>query len=153
MATPYTTVYDSFMESVKDYQLVALYQSSPTNFYVYLKGFLKGAIIEFRNCQQDLTDRNDTTRTFNIDLEDEVVYILGQLMVKQWMTKEVQDVLQMRAKITDRDFKHYSEAQNLKSKQDYLILVDERTSQLMTDYEFKNVDWVSWANGDFGIGA
>ena len=71
MATAYTIVYDSFVRKIKDYQLTALYQSSPTDFNTYLSGFLIDAIQDFVNsCRQDLTDRDDGTLTFNIDLED-----------------------------------------------------------------------------------
>ena len=153
MATSYTTVYDSFMLKIKDYQLTALYQSSPTNFKAYLKGFLIDAIQDFVNsCRQDLTDRDDDTNfEFNIDLEDTNIYILAELMVKHWLEKEIQDTSQMKLHLTDRDFKHYSEAQNLDAKNRYHANVLERTSQLIVDYEFDETDWSGWANGDFGV--
>ena len=152
MATSYTIIYDSFVLKIKDYQLTALYQSSPTDFNTYLSGFLIDAIQDFvSSCRQDLTDRDDGNLTFNIDLEDINVYILAELMVKHWLEKEIQDTSQMKLHLTDRDFKHYSEAQNLKSKQDYYATVLERTSQLIVDYQFNETDWSGWANGDFGV--
>ena len=152
MTTSYTTVYDSFMLKIKDYQLTALYQSSPTDFNDYLSGFLIDAIQDFVNSsRQDLTDRNDTTLTFNFDLDDANIHILAELMVKHWLEKEIQDTSQMKLHITDRDFKHYSEAQNLDAKNRYHANVLERTSQLIVNYEFNEVDWSGWASGDFGV--
>ena len=152
MTTSYTIVYDSFMLKIKDYQLTALYQSSPTNFNDYLSGFLIDAIQDFVNSsRQDLTDRNDTTLIFNFDLDDANIYILAEHMIKHWLEKEIQDTSQMKLHLTDRDFKHYSEAQNLKSKQDYHATVYERANQLIVNYEFNEVDWSGWGNGDFGV--
>lgn len=152
MATPYTDVYDLFMQQIKDYSLVDLYNLSDTDFETYLQGFLVLAINDFVHiCSQDLTDRNDTTGTFNIDLAEEHQVLLSKFMTKHWLGKEVRDVLQMNLNLTDRDFKHYSEAQNLKAKQDFLMMVTEECSQSLVDYGFRGVDWSSWASGEFGV--
>lgn len=152
MATPYTDVYDLFMQQIKDYSLVELYNLSDTDFETYLQGFLVLAIGEFiHNCTQDLTNRDDANGTFSFDLDEENQIILSKYMVKYWLAKEVKDVLQMNLNLTDRDFKHYSEAQNLKSKQDFLIMLTEECSQMLVDYQFRKVDWSSWASGEFGV--
>lgn len=70
-------------------------------------------------------------------------------MVKEWLAKELKDVLQMRWNLTDSDFKHYSEAQNTKSKQDVLSELREECSQLLVDYGMKHTDWDSWLLGNF----
>lgn len=152
MATPYSDVYDFFMQQIKDYSLIELYDASSEDFETVLQGWMILAINEFVDiCDQDLTARNDTTGTFTIDLTEQNKVVLSRLMVKNWMEKEVQDVLQMKWNLTDRDFKHYSEAQNLDAKNRYLVEVTERVSQMLVDYAFKNVDWTSWANGEFGV--
>ena len=54
MATPFSTVYDYFMQTVTDYRLVNLYESSVSDFETYLSGFLIPSIPEFHNCDQSL---------------------------------------------------------------------------------------------------
>lgn len=152
MATNYSDVYDFFMLQIKDYNLNELYDASTTDFENFLQGFLREAIVEFnRICDQDLTDRNDTTGVFNIDLTERNVVTLARGMVKFWLEKEVQDVMDMGLHLTDRDFKHYSEAQNLQSKRGFLQDVTERVAQMYVDYGFDNVDWTAWGDGDFGV--
>jgi len=153
MATPYSDVYDSFMLVIKDYKLTDLFEASEPEFETYLLGFLINSIVEFHNCAQDLTDRSDVTFTFNITLTDTEIFILAQFMVKHWLTKEVNDVLEFKNLLNDRDFKHHSEAQNLKQKQNYLSIVRETTDHYSNTYSYiNNFDWESWADGDFGYG-
>lgn len=152
MATAYGEIFDSFMSSIDDYRLVELYTSSTTDFENYLLGWLKKSIVEFSDyCTQDLSLRDDDAKLFDTTLTEKNVDVLARLMVKYWLTKEVNDVLQMRTKITDHDFKHYAESASLREKQSYLQTVKEECSQLLLDYAYKNNDWVSWAAGDFGL--
>ena len=146
MATSYQDIFDIFLLQVEDYRLVELYRNSPANLTTYLTGFLILAIPEFIKCNQDLTDRNDTTYVFGFDMSDNNKKILSKLMVKEWLGKEIKDILQMRWNITDTDFKHYSEAQNTKSKQDVFIALQEECSQLLMDYYNQTNDWGSWIN-------
>jgi len=144
MATAYSDIFDLFMTLVDDYRLVALYQSNVATFETYVQSWLIFAIVDFQDiCDQDLTDRNDTTRTFNIDLTDENKVILSELMVKYWLNKEVQDKLQMNLTITDSDFKHYAESQNYREKNAALQVLIENTSQRLLSYEYKKTDWTT----------
>jgi len=150
--TPYETIFDLFMQQVEDYRLMELYDGGlgADNLTTYLTGFMVLAIPEFSSCNQDLSDRDDVTeKVFNFVMTDDNKKILSKLMVKEWLGKELKDILQMRWNITDTDFKHYSEAQNTKSKQDVLSELREECSQLLIDYDFKNNDWQAWISGNF----
>jgi len=153
MTTSFVTVFDLFMSQIEDYRLLSLYNedilNDTTNLNTYLLGFMILAIPEFTSCTQDLTDRDDTTMVFNFTMTDENKKILSKLMVKEWLAKELKDILQMRWNITDSDFKHYSEAQNTKSKQDVLSELREECSQLLVDYAFRHNDWSAWFLGNF----
>lgn len=148
MATAYSDVFDSFLVRIKDWRLDTLYQSSPTDFETYLTGFLQSAVSMFYNCNQDLT-RDDTAKTFTENLNELNKVILAELMVEVWLEKEVQDVRQMNLKITDKDFKTFSEAQNLTAKNNRWSEVRERNSQRLVDYGLQNIDWDAWRNGSF----
>jgi len=146
MATSLIDVNDLFMTLVKDYTLDALYESSVTDFNVYLEGWLLRAIDEFDNiCTQDL-DYSESTQMFTETLTMKNKLMLSQLMVKYWMMKTIQDYRQMSVNITDHDFKHYSEAQNLKEKQAMYQAKREEIAQMMIEYDYSNTNWDNWDN-------
>jgi hypothetical protein len=149
--TSFTDIFDLFMMLQSDYQLQALYQTSITDFNNYLEGWLVFAIGDFTVCNQSLI-YNSTTQTFTQTLNQENKNILAQMMVKYWMQKQVQNVLQMDNLIQDHDFKTYSQAQNLKAKQDYYNSKKEEISQLMVDYGLRHNNWSQWKNQLFDGG-
>lgn len=154
--TEYSDIFDIFMNLIADYRLVILYaddaENDTDNFENYLLGWLKPAIVEFGDyCTQDLSLRDDSAKTFSIELTEKNITILAKLMVKYWLQKEVNDVLQMRNFVQDHDYKTHSNSQNLREKQSYLQTVKEECSQLLLDYAYRNNDWSSWASGEFGI--
>lgn len=151
MATNFSDVYDFFNMLVKDYRLDTLRASSEINFETYLQGWLILAIQDFDNCVQDLSARNDTTRTFTETLTDESKTILALLMNKYWLRKEVQDITQMNLLILDRDFKRFSESQNFREKQSAYAMLQEECSQRLVSYGFKHTDFNAWAQGNYGI--
>lgn len=150
--TSYESINDLFMQQIEDYRLIELYntdETGETDLNTYLLGFMLLAIPEFTSCTQNLNDRSDSDFTFNFEMTLENQKILSKLMVKEWLGKELKDILQMRWNITDHDFKHYSEAQNTKSKQDVLSELREECSQLLVDYGLKHNNWEDWLIGKF----
>ena len=57
----------------------------------------------------------------------------------------------MRLKLQDRDFKHFSEAQNLREKKDLWNAKMEEVSAILSKYGLRNNDWVGWADQNFGV--
>ena len=149
MATTYEEIYDLFTVQIRDYELDALYTSSATNWATYLEGFLILSIPKFRNCAQDLTDRNDTTQTFNITLTDDENSILSELMVVEWLNRDIHDIRQMRLHLNDTDFKHYAEANNLNAKESAKSQIRNEVYQQMVEYGLDHTAWADWADGDY----
>jgi hypothetical protein len=151
--TTYQEINDLFMLQIQDYRLMDLYNTSilntTTDFDVYLMGFMLLAIPDFIYCTQDLSNRDDADRTFNIVLTDETKKILSKFMVLEWLGKEVKDVLQMRLHVQDADFKTFAEANNLNAKQASYNMLREECSQLLTDIAYKNNNWNNWISGVF----
>jgi hypothetical protein len=107
--------------------------------------FLVKAIPHFDNCIQDLEDRNDTTRTFNITLSTDEKVILSDLAIVQLLKKEVNDIKQMGLILSDpKAFKHYSEANNLKEKRETMYAAQESAERMMVKYSHKNIDWTEY---------
>lgn len=147
MATESSEVYDLFMQVVNDYRLIDLFALSEDDFNTYLESWLLFSINDFGICNQSL---EYASGTFTETLTTQNKLILATLMVKYWLTKIVNDITQLNLHITDRDFKTSSEAVNLREKTARLNVITEQCSQLLQDYAYKNVDWTSWFNQDFG---
>jgi hypothetical protein len=147
--TPYSDIYSLFLVNVRDYKIDKL-SLTPVDLANYLEGFLIMAIPEFYNCNQDLSDRDDSAQIFNIDLTLEEEKILSNWMTYYWFAREVQDVTQFNLHLNDTDFKHYAEANNLQSKQSYLNGLREIYMQRTVDYGIKSIDWTNWKAGLYG---
>ena len=143
MATAYNEIFTLFLAGIQDYKIDALYESAtPTNADVYMSDFLVRAIPNFDNCVQNLESRNDSTRTFTIILTTDEKVILSELMMVQWLKKDVNDIKQMELHLSDpKAFKHYAESNNLKEKRELLNSHQEAADKLMLRYSQKNIDW------------
>lgn len=141
--TTFETVIDSFMLEITDYNLVSLFNTSPSDFLTYVSAWLIQSIPEFKNCNQSLAY---STTTFTETLTQENTNILVLLMKKRWLQKNIDDIKQMNLSVTDRDFKRFAESNNMLAKQKRLILLQEEVSQQLVGYGLDNVDWASWIN-------
>ena len=151
MTTSFTEVFDLFLTQVKDYNLINLYTTSVTNFNNYLEGWLLPAIVDFHICNQNINTYDLTLGQFTETLTLENKMMLARIMVKYWLTKEVQDIMQMNLHVLDRDFKMFSEAQNLREKSVHLDKVKESVSQELVEYGYRNNKWSDWLLGNFGV--
>lgn len=141
MATPYSEVFDLFLASIQDYRINRLYEKSVEDMENYLMPFLIKAITNFRKCKTDLEDRDDENRIFNQTLSTDEKVILSNLMMVEWLTKEVNDILQMRLYLQDTDFKTYSQANNLREKRELLTTMKEMVDKQIVQYSYNNFDW------------
>jgi len=135
LSTPYANIYNRFLQKIKnDYVLSATYQSSITDFESLLLGWLKSAIPKFKKCQNNLTDRNDTSQQFNSTLTEEEEEILSGLTLYEWTTKEVNNILDIQGKLNDTDFKLYAEANNLRAKLVWQDNIKQENDRLIISY-------------------
>ena len=146
--TDFSQIYDLFTMSVTDYKLIALYNASPTDFATYMSGFLIPAIEEFYNSDQNL---GYSGTTFTETLTQKNINILMLLMKKRWLEKEIDSILQMNNLVQDRDFKTFSQSQNMTAKQNRYIMMMEEVSQKLVDYGLNTVDWATWFSGTFYV--
>ena len=141
MATPYSEVFNLFLASIQDYRINRLYEQSVEDMENYLIPFLIKAITNFKKCKTDLEDRDDENRIFNQTLSTDEKVILSNLMMVEWLTKEVNDILQMRLYLQDTDFKTYSQANNLREKRELLTTMKEMVDKQIVQYSYNNFDW------------
>ena len=148
MATSFDTIIDNALLVIQDYKLNALSTTSQNDFKLITEGFLLRGLPEFKNCKTDLS-YNLETSTFINTLSTMEIKILSDLWVEQWLLHQIQNLTQLQNKMTPTDFKHLSEAENLKQKSEYVDKIREKYRQEMTDYSYNNVNWINWGNGIF----
>lgn len=155
MATTLSDVSDLFMSKVSDYRLVAIYQTSgSTALSSFIEPWLLNSVVEFDVCTPPLNyipTSGSIEGSFSEDLTLENKMILAELIVKNWLQKSIQDVLQMNNAIQDHDFKTFAQSSNLKAKQDYYNTVRENVSQLLVDYGYRHNDWSGWKSQEWNF--
>jgi len=148
--TEYSKIFELFLTSVNDYKIDKLYAEDQVDdgdrMETYLTPFLIKSIPTFDKCKKDLEDRDDTTRIFNQDLNTDEKVILSDLMVYEWLKSELNDIRQMRLRLTDDAFKSYAEANNMKEKSSLLNTMEESADKRIVRYSQKNLNFQE----DFG---
>jgi hypothetical protein len=139
--TTYSSIYELFLASIRDYEIDKLFSMSPEYAEAYMKPFLIKAIASFNNCRKDLDARDDEEQMFHEDLNTQEKVILSNLMIVEWLTKEVNDLLQMRLHLQDTDFRTYAEVNNLKGKRENLEAAREVADKQMKQYGYAHLDW------------
>lgn len=107
MSTSYTLIYDRFLNKITDYDMVSLTSSE---IDMTLLKYLKSAITGFKYCTKDLKDRDDSSQTFNIDLEENEQEIIAKLMVIEWVSQYINSQENIRQVLGSRDYSIYSPA-------------------------------------------
>jgi len=153
LGTLSSEIFDYFLTSVNDYKLDNIYQTSGSLVLdQFLEPWLLNSIVEFNIADQNLSytvSSGSSEGYFDLTLTNKNQFMLVQIMSKYWLQKEISDVLQMNNILQDRDYRVYSQANNLKAKQDYYIMKKEEIYQRLIDYEYAEINWANWRNQIF----
>lgn len=149
MSTPFSTIIDKALVVIRDYGLDALYNNEETRatFDAIMQGYLLKGVPRFAECLQDLSYSTDT-QTFDADLTDAEVDILADHTVICWYESNINDVLEFKETLQDREFKRLATGQNLKPRQDYLTNLYTRVKQNTTNYLWANMNSLAFFGGD-----
>lgn len=149
MSTPFSTIIDKALVVIRDYGLDALYDNEETQatFDAIMQGYLLKGVPRFAECLQDLSYSTDT-QTFDADLTDAEVDILADHTVICWYESNINDVLEFKETLQDREFKRLATGQNLKPRQDYLTNLYTRVKQNTTNYLWANMNSLAFFGGD-----
>ena len=137
--THISEVINLFLMLVNDYKLKQIFDLG--NLEQYVEAWLRMAIAEFDRVRSQPLVYDPISKTFSETLTNEDLVILSQLMVKYWLTKEVNDVLAMENVLQDHDFTRHSEAQNLDAKRGLLNRQIEDCKQLLIQYGYDHFVW------------
>lgn len=100
--TRYEDLANAVFEKIKDVDLCAM---SEATAYDIVIGYMKSAIVQFQSCKEDLSDRDDETRTFNFRLREDTFAILVNYMVICWLDANfILTTQSLKSRLTSSDF-------------------------------------------------
>lgn len=147
MSTPFSNIIDKALVVIRDYSLDTLYASDEDTFNSVLQAYLIKGAPRFVECLQDLSYDVDT-ESFNSDLTDLEMDILADYTVISWYESNINDVLEFKETLQDREFKRLATGQNLKPRQEYLTMLYTRVKQSTTNYLWANWGSLPYFGGD-----
>ena len=136
----------AFLAKVSEYDLLEM---QPEERRETIDGYLKASVSMFRkNCKYDLfTTQDDVAREFTVEIaeedEDELVDIISEGMVMQWMKPFLYRQENLENLLNTRDFTLYSPA-NL------LLRIGEAYKQVKKDY-IQMIREYSYNHGDLTV--
>ena len=120
ITTPFSLVYDSFLNKITDDMYMELTEDDTVKL---LQGLLRTAIQKFEFPRFDITDINAKKKYFNSELTNEEINILSTYMIVEWLGQQLASVENTRMKYSGSDFKFTSQANHmaklLSLKKDY----------------------------------
>lgn len=86
MATPYSTITLKFLNKISDPDLLKIAESLMEEV---LFNYMFSACAKFRTSLIDLSDRDEVLEQFNITLTDDIIDILSEGMIAEWLKPSV----------------------------------------------------------------
>ena len=143
-----------------DYKLDNLVQVDEQAFYNFLGGFLVNSIDMFDGVLNDLSYHAEsrviekdnkfitvTDYVFDNELTSKEVYILSLGVALGWYKKQLDDVTQFKLHLSNKDFKSYSEQQNLQRRLERLGAMEEDFSEEVQKYQLANLNKLPYFGG------
>ena len=130
MSTSYDLIFPKFMHEIDDFDLTSM---SEENMLIENKLTLSKAITLFKRCKQSLT-RDDTTELFTNTLTEEEQWILADYMRKVWLDEKINNGELLKLRVTDKDFKTFSPADQLGAMQKVKLTYDKELKLRVNDY-------------------
>lgn len=138
MATPYSDIINAFLGKVNDYDLPKFTDTEREDI---VTGYLLSACRKFyKKCVIDLTDRDNTLFQFNQTLDDEIIDILVELMVVEWLTPKMLSSENLKSNLAPSDYKILNTV-SLTSIRETYELCKKNAKSLINNYSFSHADF------------
>lgn len=142
--TTYSEVIELALHILHDYKLdgTIINEDIDTLNKVFAP-YIKYAAGELENFEIDfeIANRDDVNYTFNSVLTDGQQLFVAKLIVIGYISREVNDIMQMKLHLQTGDFKTFAERNNLEGKQDLLNTLKEEINYKITKRGYKGFDW------------
>ena len=142
MGTPFSAIIDEAMVIINDYKLANIYKEDENLFAEILQSYMLRELPKFTECLKPLTYDLES-QTFDSDFDINEIAIIADWTLIAWYEAQVNDVLEFKETLQNREFKKYSTGQNLKERYANLKMLRGRVKQDGTNYQFKNLDLIS----------
>ena len=139
MATSYEEIYNLASNKITDPEIALLL---PEDIEELFHGYLISAIPKFRKCKNDLSNRDDELRQFNVDLLDVEKEILAILVAREWLQPQLYSALLTKQVFSDKEQKYYSQSSHLSELRalDETLKIDAQ--KLSRDYTYGNSEYL-----------
>lgn len=137
MATPYSDVINVFLNKITDYDLPKFTDIEKDSI---VEGFMKSACTKFRVCLVDLSARDDETKEFLNDLDDEIIDIITENMLVEWLKPKLLNTENLQNALSTKDFSLFSPANLLNSIRETMTNIRKEAKSLINNYSFHHAD-------------
>lgn len=154
--TTFNNVIDRAMFLQQDYRLDKLYVNDNASFTMFITQFLLNSIDTFDGVLDSLSYHIEQVEqdeelvdiyVFDRQLTSKEIYILALGISIEWMSNNLLDITQMNLHLSTRDFKAFSEANNLQRKSEVLNTMRENYYKNITDYQLNNISSLPFFGG------
>lgn len=128
--TKYEDIYTSFLRKITDYELMA---ELDEHIEEYMLGYLTSAIAKFPQCKE-LENRDDTLKRFECLLSPTVKEALAHLMIEEWVSPKVYNIINLKQFLGDSEYKYYSQANHLEKLKDLKDFSNNEAERLKIQY-------------------
>jgi hypothetical protein len=155
--TTFNNVIDRAMFLQQDYRLDKLYVNDNASFTMFITQFLLNSIDTFDGVLDSLSYHIEQVEqdeelvdmyVFDRQLTSKEIYILALGISIEWMSNNLLDITQMNLHLSTRDFKAFSEANNLQRKSEVLNAMRENYYKNITDYQLNNISNLPFFGGN-----
>ena len=130
--TAYTTIYNSFLDKVNDYDLADM---TPGLAQTSMRGWLNQAVVRFlESCKKDLTQTEEGGFTEDLDLME--IDILTEGMVEAWLKPIRNNLDLLRNALSTKDFTTFSPANLLDKVNDTYSMAHANFLSRIKEYSF-----------------
>lgn len=140
MSTTYEEIYDLASRKLTDVEIPLLPEEEMEDMF---HGYLISSISQFRKCKNDLSNRDEDEKQFNVDLLDIEKEILAVLIARQWLQPQINSTLLTKQVFSDKESKFYSQKEMLSG----LMSLDEKlkieAQKLSRDYTYSSGSYLS----------
>lgn len=134
MATPYSDIIEVFLNKITDMDLPRFDDITKDAIVI---GYMKSACTKFAKvCKVDLYDKDDELRKFKADLDDEIIDIITENMLVEWLKPKVLFTDNLSNVLNTKDFSQYSPANMLKELRETLSYLKKNARVLVNNYSF-----------------
>ena len=143
MGIPYDYFTGAFLNKISEFELLQLEGNIRTEM---IDSYMKRAISAFKkNCKVDLfTTGDDVERVFNVEVSDddidELVDIISEGMVVQWLKPYVYQADLLRNLMNTRDYTLYSPAELLLRVGNQHKIAQKDFTQMIREYSYNHGD-------------